>query len=51
MLFRSVMLWLSTGFGTQGQKDERVVLRLTAPGDQIFVGSFDVEAPSSGKAH
>ena len=49
--YTTVMLWLSTGFGTQGQKDERVVLRLTAPGDQIFVGSFDVEAPSSGKAH
>ncbi len=40
--YTTVMLWLSTGFGTAGQNDQRVVLRLTAPGDQIFVGSFEV---------
>lgn len=49
--YTTVMLWLSTGFGTAGQKDERVVLRLTAPGDQIFVGSFEVEAPGKAGAH
>lgn len=48
--YTTLMLWLSTGFGTAGQKDERVVLRLTAPGDQIFVGSFEVEAPSAKTA-
>ena len=38
------MLWLSTGFGTPGQKDERVVLRLSGAGQEVFVGSFEVGA-------
>jgi hypothetical protein len=47
--YTTLMLWLSTGFGTPGQKDERVVLRLSGPGEQVLVGSFEV-APPAGKA-
>lgn len=47
--YTTLMLWLSTGFGTPGQKDERVVLRLSGPGEQVLVGSFEV-GPPAGKA-
>ena len=40
--YTTLMLWLSTGFGTAGQKDERVVLRLSGSGDKVMVGSFEV---------
>jgi hypothetical protein len=41
--YTTLMLWLSTGFGTGTQKDERVVLRLSGRGDQVLVGSFEVK--------
>ena len=44
--YTTLMLWLSTGFGTPGQKDERVVLRLSGAGQEVFVGSFEVGAPA-----
>ena len=47
--YTTLMLWLSTGFGTPGQKDERVVLRLSGRGEQVLVGTFEV-APPTGKA-
>jgi hypothetical protein len=40
--YTTLMLWLATGYGTPGQKDERVVLRLSGSGDQVLVGSFEV---------
>ncbi len=40
--YTTLMLWLSTGFGTPGQKDQRVVLRLSGSGDKVMVGSFEV---------
>ena len=40
--YTTLMLWLSTGFGTPAQKDERVVLRLSGRGEQVLVGTFDV---------
>jgi Ca-activated chloride channel homolog len=44
--YTTLMLWLATGFGTPGQKDEHVVLRLSGAGQEVFVGSFEVAAPS-----
>jgi Ca-activated chloride channel homolog len=44
--YTTLMLWLATGFGTPGQKDEHVVLRLSGGGQEVFVGSFEVAAPS-----
>ncbi|MCW5654907.1 VIT domain-containing protein [Hydrogenophaga sp.] len=38
----TVMLRLSTGFGTPAQKDEDVVLRLSGRGDMVTVGTFTV---------
>lgn len=35
-------LWLSTGFGTVGQKDQRITLRLLEKKDRILVGEFEV---------
>jgi tetratricopeptide (TPR) repeat protein len=43
--YTTLMLWLATGFGTPGQKDEHVVLRLQGAGQEVFVGSFEVPAP------
>lgn len=45
--YTTLMLWLATGFGTPQQKDEHVVLRLSGAGQEVFVGSFEVAAPSS----
>lgn len=42
----TLMLRLSTGFGTPRQKDEDVVLRLSGQGQQVNVGSFSVGAPA-----
>lgn len=42
--YTTLMLWLATGYGTPGQKDERVVLRLSGSGEQVLVGSFEVGA-------
>ncbi len=44
--YTTLMLWLATGFGTPEQKDEHVVLRLSGAGQEVFVGSFEVTAPS-----
>ncbi len=44
--YTTLMLWLATGFGTPGQKDEQVVLRLSGSGQEVFVGSFEVGLPS-----
>lgn len=48
--YTTLMLWLSTGFGTPGQKDERVVLRLSGSGQQVLVGTFDVAPPPNNGA-
>ncbi|WP_457442619.1 VIT domain-containing protein [Roseateles sp. P5_E4] len=48
--YTTLMLWLATGFGTGAQKDERVVLRLSGRGDQVLVGSFEVEGRAGGAA-
>ncbi|WP_169457932.1 VIT domain-containing protein [Ottowia thiooxydans] len=39
----TLMLNLSTGFGTPGQKDQSTVLRLSGAGDLVTVGTFTVE--------
>ena len=44
--YTTLMLWLATGFGTPAQKDEHVVLRLSGGGQEVFVGTFEVTAPS-----
>lgn len=41
----TLMLRLSTGFGTPAQKDQDVVLRLTGQGDMVTVGSFTIGRP------
>ncbi len=46
--YTTLMLWLSTGFGTPAQKDEQVVLRLSSARDEVLVGSFEVAPPASG---
>jgi len=38
----TVMLRLTTGFGTEPQKDERVTVRLTGQKDMVTVGRFEV---------
>jgi Flp pilus assembly protein TadD len=40
--YTTLMLWLSTGFGTADQKDEHIVLRLQGAGQDVLVGSFEV---------
>lgn len=39
----TLMLRLSTGFGTARQKDENIILRLTGQGEQVDVGTFEVK--------
>jgi Ca-activated chloride channel family protein len=41
----TLMMRLSTGFGTPGQKDEDVVLRLNGRGQEVTVGTFVVGQP------
>ena len=38
----TLMLRLSTGFGTSQQKDENIILRLSGQGAEIEVGTFEV---------
>jgi len=42
----TLMLRLSTGFGTDGQKDSMVVLRLNGQKDVVLVGEFEIVAPA-----
>lgn len=46
--YTTLMLWLATGFGTEAQKDQRVVLRLSGSGEQVLVGTFEVAPPAGG---
>lgn len=39
----TLMLRLTTGFGTPAQKDEDVLLRLSGRGDMVTVGTFKIE--------
>lgn len=43
----TLMLRLTTGFGTQSQKDADTVLRLSGAGQEVTIGTFEV-APSAG---
>ncbi len=40
--YTTLMLRLSTDFGTAAQKDEDILLRLTGTKDEVLVGSFEV---------
>ena len=42
----TLMLKLSTGFGTPGQKDEDVILRLNGERQEVTVGTFTVDEPA-----
>jgi tetratricopeptide (TPR) repeat protein len=42
--YTTLMLKLSTGFGTSGQKDESVTLRLSGKKEEVLVGTFEVGA-------
>lgn len=42
----TLMLRLSTGFGTANQKDNMVVLRLNGQKDVVLVGEFEIVAPA-----
>lgn len=42
----TLMLRLTTGFGTPAQKDQDVVLRLSGRGDMVTVGTFTIEETS-----
>ncbi|WP_439589640.1 VIT domain-containing protein [Hydrogenophaga sp.] len=42
----TLMLRLTTGFGTPAQKDEDVVLRLSGRGDMVTVGTFTIDETS-----
>ena len=39
----TVMMRLTTGFGTSGEKHRDVILRLEEAKDDVLVGSFDVD--------
>lgn len=45
--YTTLMLRLSTGFGTSGQQDRDITLRLTERNDQVLVGSFEVAGDKS----
>lgn len=47
--YTTVMLKFTTGFGTDHQKDEDVVLRLSGKGDSILVGTFEVKEPATSE--
>ncbi len=39
-----LMLWLSSGFAGEGQKDERTTVRVrSASGERVVVGEFEVK--------
>lgn len=40
--YTTLMLTLSTAFGTEHQKDEQVILRLSGRSEDVFVGTFTV---------
>ncbi|CAA7620700.1 Protein conserved in bacteria [Candidatus Terasakiella magnetica] len=40
--YTTLMLKLSTGFGTENQKDQDIVLRLSGRGETVTVGTFEV---------
>jgi tetratricopeptide (TPR) repeat protein len=42
----TLMLQLSTGFGTEQQVDQAITLRLNGRGDMVTVGTFEVKAPA-----
>ncbi|MGE5504642.1 MAG: DUF2135 domain-containing protein [Actinomycetota bacterium] len=44
--YTTVMLKFSTRFGTDQQKDEDIVLRLSGRGDTVMVGTFEVKGPA-----
>ena len=47
----TVMLRLTTGFGTPAQKDAEIVLRLSGEGQEVTVGTFQVlGSPSASEA-
>ena len=39
----TVQVWLSTGFGTAGQRDRHLAVRLTPDADDLLVGEFEVD--------
>ena len=39
----TLTLWLSTGFGTAAQQDQRITLRLSDARETVFVGAFEVK--------
>ncbi len=39
----TLQLWLSTGFGTATQADQRITLRLSDARETVFVGEFEVK--------
>jgi uncharacterized protein YfaP (DUF2135 family) len=41
----TLMLTFTTGFGTPGQRDEEVILRLAGRGQEVTVGTFTVGVP------
>lgn len=43
--YTTVMLKFSTRFGTDQQKDEDIVLRLSGKGESVLVGTFEVKEP------
>ncbi|MFN9130956.1 MAG: VIT domain-containing protein [bacterium] len=43
----TLMMRLSTGFGTATQKDEDIVLRLSGSGQEVSVGTFTVGSPDT----
>jgi len=47
--YTTVMMKFSSGFGTDGQKDQDIVLRLSGRGESVFVGTFEVKGDGSGQ--
>ncbi|OAN47431.1 hypothetical protein A6A04_20340 [Paramagnetospirillum marisnigri] len=47
--YTTVMLKFTTGFGTDQQKEENVVLRLSGKGESVLVGTFEVKPPAASE--
>jgi Ca-activated chloride channel family protein len=47
--YTTVMMKFSSGFGTDHQKDQDIVLRLSGRGESVFVGTFEVKGDGSGQ--
>ncbi|MES2887988.1 MAG: VIT domain-containing protein [Pseudomonadota bacterium] len=45
----TLMLRLSTGYGTEQQRDQTVTLRLSGQGEQVTVGRFEVKGSTPGE--